>query len=379
MDFDLTDEQRERGDGILALVRDGFAEPAATDDWQTTRTRWQTAARAGLTGLCLPEEFGGGGLGRLDTALAIEAFGRGCADTGLVFAVAAHLLSSAVAVRDFAQGAIRDQLLVALASGRAIAGHAMTEDGAGSDVGALGTTARLDGDAYVLDGEKSFASNAPIADVLVVYAVTDPTAGYLGVSAFVVPADLPGIHIDGPLRKMGLNSCPAGRVRFEECRVPASHLLGVPGQGAGIFQQSMAWERSCLFAAYLGLMERQLDQCVDHARRRRQFGRRIGEFQAVSHRIVTMRQRLDSARLLLYRACWSLDRGRDAVTEVALAKVATSEAAVANSIDAIQLFGSAGYLTDNGIEQQLRDSVPSTIFSGTSEMQREIIVRELGL
>jgi clorobiocin biosynthesis protein CloN3 len=379
MDFDLSNEQRTRYDSVLRAVRERFGDPATVEDWQLTRAAWKAAAGIGLTGACLPRSHGGGGLGALDTALVLEAFGRGCPDTGVVFAVAAHLLACAVAIRDFGGAEIRDTLLQGLAAGDTIAGHAMTEDEAGSDTGAIRVTARRARDGYVLDGEKSFASNVPIADVLVTYAVTDPAAGFLGLSAFVVPVDLPGVTARGPLRKMGLNACPAGRVRFDGCLVPASHLLGAEGQGAGIFQHSMGWERGCLFAVYLGLMERQLQQCVAHAGHRRQFGRRIGEFQAVSHRIVDMRQRLESARLLLYRACWLLDQGRDYTTPVALSKLAVSQAAVANSIDAVQIFGAAGYLAEIGIERQLRDCVPSTIFSGTSEMQRELVARGMGL
>jgi clorobiocin biosynthesis protein CloN3 len=240
-------------------------------------------------------------------------------------------------------------------------------------------TARWDGEDYVLDGEKSFASNAPVADVLVTYAVTDPEAGYFGVSAFAVPADLPGIELGAPLAKMGLDGCLAGRVRFSGCRVPASHRLGDEGQGSAIFQHSMDWERAVLGALYLGVMRRQLDQCVGHAQSRRQFGSAIGRFQAVSHRIVTMRQRLEGARLLLYRACWLLDHGRDRTGAVALAKLAVSEAAVANGLDAIQVFGGRGYLSEDGIERQLRDAIPATVFSGTSEIQRELVAREEGL
>jgi clorobiocin biosynthesis protein CloN3 len=141
----------------------------------------------------------------------------------------------------------------------------------------------------------------------------------------------------------------------------------------------MDWERACLFAIYLGVMAEQLERCVAHARQRRQFGHPIADFQAISHRIATMSQRLESARLLLYRACWLLDRGRDHDAEVSMSKVAVSEAAVANAIDAVQVFGGAGYLRSTGIEQHLRDAMPATIFSGTNEIHRGIIAREVGL
>jgi L-prolyl-PCP dehydrogenase len=379
MDFDLTDHQRRWYDELVEAIGDRLGGGPARDGGAGTRARWKEAAGLGLVGLCLPTEFGGGGFGAFDTALGLEAFGRGCADTGLVFAVAAHLLACAVPIRDFAGDAVRAGLLPGLASGELIAANAMTEADAGSDVGRLRTTAVLDGDEYVLDGMKSFVSNAPVADVLVTYATTDATAGFLGISAFVVPRTRSGITVSGPLAKMGLEGCLAGQVEFDGCRIPKDHLLGVEGHGAAIFQHSMGWERACLFACYVGLMDGQLERCVDHARERRQFGRRLGDFQAISHRIAGMKQRLEAARLLLYRACWLLDEGRDHTLAVALAKIAVSEAAVANSLDAVQIFGGAGFLTPIGIEANLRDSVPSTLFSGTSEIQRELVARELGL
>ncbi|GAA2655506.1 acyl-CoA dehydrogenase family protein [Paractinoplanes durhamensis] len=379
MNFDLTAAQRGRYDDVLAATRERLGQSPAAPEQHFTRERWQTAAEIGLTGLCLPAEYGGGGLGALDTALCLEAFGRGCPDTGLVFGVAAHLLACAVPVRDFATAEVRERVLAGMASGAVIAANAMTEPEAGSDVGRLGTVAqRKDGD-FILYGEKSFASNAPMADVFVTYAVTDPAASFLGNSAFLVDRELAGVEVGPAFVKMGLGGCPAGRVRFNQCVVPATHLVGAEGQGGAVFQHSMGWERACLFAIYVGLMDEQLDRCVAHAGGRRQFGRRLGEFQAVSHRIAAMKQRLEAARLLLYRACWLLDEGRDHTLAAALSKVAVSEAAVANGLDAVQVFGGAGYLSETGIERQLRDAVPSAIFSGTNDIQREVIAREIGL
>nr|UNQ78283.1 acyl-CoA dehydrogenase family protein [Microbispora sp.] len=378
MNFDLTDEQRKRYDELLAAIRSGPLG-AAGGSSPFDRGRWRAAAEIGLTGLCLPPEHGGGGLDAFDTALGLQAFGEACRDTGLVFAVSAHLLACAVPVRDFGGKELRAELLPGLASGELIAANAMTEDGAGSDLSTLSVTAERDGDYYVLHGEKSFASNAPVADVLVAYATTDPRAGFLGISAFAVPRGLPGVRVSEPFQKMGLTGCVAGRVGFDGCRVPARYLLGEEGQGNAVFTHSMLWERACLFAGYIGLMDRQLTRCVEHARRRRQFGHAIGKYQAVSHSIAGMRQRLEGARLLLYRAAWLLAQGRTDVTAVALAKVAVSEAAVSNSVDAIRIFGGAGYLTETGVEADLRDTVPSTVFSGTNEIQRDLIARGLGL
>ncbi|GAA4997396.1 acyl-CoA dehydrogenase family protein [Streptomyces hyderabadensis] len=344
------------------------------------RDVWQAAGECGITGLCLPEEHGGGGLGALDTALGLEAFCAGGADTGLAFAIAAHLLACGTALAEHADEPVRADLLRGLGSGRTIAANAMTEDGAGSDVSRLATTAVRDGDAYVLDGVKSFVSNGPLADILVTYAVTAPAAGFLGLSAFAVPTDLPGVRIGPPLAKAGLDGCAAARVEFSGCRVPGGYLMGAEGQGSAIFQTSMTWERACLPAIYLGTMEAQLRRCVTHARQRRQFGRRIADFQAVSHRLATMKQRLESSRLLLYRACWQVDQGsQDAGQAAALAKVAVAESAVANGVDAAQVFGARGYLTAEGVDGRLSDLVPLHIFSGTTDIQREIIVRGMGL
>ncbi len=380
MEFGLSEAQRRRYAEVRDGARDRLGHGRAADDGKFSRDAWKVAASLGLTGLCLPTAHGGAGLGALDSALCMEAFGKGCRDTGFAFALAAHLFACAVPVRDFGVGASAAQLQTGMSRGDIIAANAMTEDDAGSDVGSICTSARRDGDVYVLDGTKSFVSNAPVANVIVTYAVTDASAGFLGLTGFAIPRDVEGLTVSEPLKKMGLHGCLAARVEFAGCRVPASYRLGGEGEGSAVFQHSMLWERACLFALYLGMMDDQLERCVAHARKRRQFGRAISQFQATSHRLAVMEQRLESARLLLYRACWILDQGTSAAAgAAALAKVVVSEAAVANSLDAVQLFGGAGYLESVGIEQQLRDAVPATILSGTTEIQRELMARELGL
>jgi clorobiocin biosynthesis protein CloN3 len=379
MRFDLTDEQRElvrevreRADGVL----DGPL-PYEPDEG-TVLDAWREAAARRLTGLCLPTGYGGRGLGALDTALCLEAMGASAMDTGFVFAVAAHLLACGVAIRDFGSVDTRAQILPGLASGRLVAANAMTEPGAGSDVSSLETTAARDGASYLLNGTKSFVSNGPIADILVTYATTDPAGGYLGISAFVVHRRTPGVKVGPPLGKPGLRGCLAAQVTFDDCRVDADRMLGPAGGGSVVFQASMVWERACLPAIYLGTMERQLARCVAHARSRRQFGRPLTEFQAVSHRLAVMKQRLESSRLLVYRSCWLLDRGDgSAPAHAALSKLTVSESVVANGLDTVHLHGSAGYLDSGGLAAGLLDGLPSTIFSGTTEIQKEIIVNGL--
>ncbi|RCG33321.1 acyl-CoA dehydrogenase [Sphaerisporangium album] len=375
MDFSWDSGQRERYELVWNEtrtwpdVKEGFF----------SREDWERCAGLGLTGLSVPAAHGGGGLGFLDTARTVEAFGRGCPDMGLVFATMAHLFACAMPVAEHGAPELRERTLPGLCSGELIGANAITEEDAGSDVTAITTRAVRDGGDYVITGAKSFVSNAPVADVFTVYASTDPAFGHLGLSAFAVRRDTPGLTVGEPFAKVGLDSCPAAMVWLDGCRVPAANRLGREGQGAAIFQSSMRWERTCLFAAYLGRTERLLERCVAHAAERRQFGRRIGGNQAVSHRIARLRLRLEAARLLLWQACWRLDRGEHAVLDIAMAKLAVSEGAVQAGLDAMQIFAGAGVRAGGGIERELRDALPATVFSGTSEIQLEQIAKELGL
>ncbi|MEU6145036.1 acyl-CoA dehydrogenase family protein [Streptomyces sp. NPDC047081] len=377
MEFGWNEDQQARYDEVLAATRAAFPAPPGGGFY--SRKDWLLLGEIGLLGACLPEDYGGQGLGALDTARVVEAVGRGCADTGLVFGAAAHTFACAVPIAAFGTPETRRRLLPELAAGRLIAGNAMTEPEAGSDSSRLGMTATAVDGGFLLNGTKSFVSNGPAADVYVTYGTVNPKAGFLGVTGFVVDRAAEGVVVGAPYEKMGMHSCPAGAVTFEDCFVPEEQVLGGVGAGAAIFQHSMGWERACLFALYLGLLDRLLEQCVAHARWRRQFGRRIGEFQSVSNRIADIKVRLEGARLLLYRACWSMDRGEPSVLEIALSKLAVSEGVLASAADAVRVFGGRGYLREDGVEAALRDAVPSTIFSGTSDIQRQLIAKEIGL
>lgn len=379
MDFSWSSDQDIRYGQTLRAVGEAFGARVHVAEGYYTRKEWRTLGELGLLGLCVPGRYGGLGLGALDTARQVEAFGLACPDTGLVFAACAHLFACTVPIAEFSGEKVKQQLLPGLCSGELIAGNAMTESDAGSDVSRLATTAREVPDGFVLDGEKSFVSNGPAADIYVTYATTDPSAGHLGLTGFIVERDTPGVTVGEPLDKLGLSSCPASTVCFENCFVPSERVLGSPGAGGAIFQHSMSWERTCLFAGYVGLLERIVARSVEHARVRRQFGRRIGEFDAVAHRVVDMKLRLESARLLLYRACWEMDQGSLSPLSAGLSKLAISEGALASALDAVRVFGSRGYLRDHGIEVFLRDTLPGTIFSGTSDIQRLLIAKELGL
>lgn len=341
---------------------------------------WRACSEFGLPGLSIPTAHGGMGLDPLHTARILEAFAREHNDLGFLFGVSAHLLACAMPIVEVGSESLQAEILPKLASGAWLAANAITEEDAGSDVLAMKTTAEKQPDgSYILNGRKSYVTNGPISDVLVTYAVTNPKAGFLGISGFVIDAEAPGVAREASFPKAGLNSAKACQIIFENCRVPASRLLGKEGQGAHIFRQSMQWERACLFAIYVGMMLRQLDLCVGHVRERAQFGKRLSKHQVIAHRLVDMRSRLEQARLLLYQACWKLGQGENAIMDVSMAKVAVSEAAVQSSMEAIQLFGSLGINPETGIEHMLRDALPAKIFSGTSEIQRDLVAREMRL
>ena len=381
MDFAWTSAQREFYDSVYRFAREKLNDGVLERDREHRfpAREWRLCGEFGLLGLCIPEEYGGMGLDHLTTALGLEALGRGCEDMGLVFAIAAHQLAVARPIAEGGDEALKRRVLPRLCSGEWVGSNAITEAEAGSDVFALKTRAERAGEGYRLSGTKSYASNGPVAQLFLVYAMTEPEKGYLGIDAFVVSDQAPGLTVGKPIEKMGLHSCPAGSVYLEGVEVTAADRVGPAGGGAKIFTDSMTWERSCLFAGYLGTMERQLEVVADYAAQRRQGRKPIGRNQAVAHKVANMKLRLESARLLLYRACWMLDQGQDATLEVSMAKLAVSEAAVQGGLDAVQVFGAVGYSSESRIERMLRDAVPSTIFSGTSEIQRNLIASRLGL
>jgi alkylation response protein AidB-like acyl-CoA dehydrogenase len=343
------------------------------------RQLWDAAAEFGLVGLPIPEKWGGSGLDAVDTMLVIEALGRACEDGGLVFSLCAHMFASAVPIWRSGSTNHHEQYLPALAAGTLICANGTSEPDAGSDVYAMKTTARRAGGEYVLNGTKCFITNAPIADLFLIYASTSLERKVFGISAFLIPRDTAGLRVAPEKSKTGLRTSPWGTIYLDDCRIPEGARVGPEGCGASLFAESMIWERGCLFAYYVGAMERSLVRCIEHARSRVQFGHRLGAYQSVSNRIVDMKLRLEAGRLLLYRAGELHRSGKRCDEAVALSKLWISEAALQSGLDAIQIFGGAGVATDTGVDALMRDAVPARIFSGTSEMQRAIVARMLGL
>jgi alkylation response protein AidB-like acyl-CoA dehydrogenase len=377
----LTPTQKERLDAVAAFARTRLSAGARQRDAAGTFDRriWDEAAEFGLAGLPIPEDFGGSGLDAVDTMMVIEQLGRSCEDGGLVFSLCAHMFASAIPLWKSGSPEQHERYLRPIAAGKLICANGTTEPDAGSDIYAMKTTAKRVGDEYVLDGTKCFITNAPVADLFLLYATTNPERGFLGVSAFLIPRDAPGVRVTAEHGKTGLRTSPWGTIYLEECRLPLSARVGPEGSGGMLFGDSMIWERGCLFAYYVGAMARSLEQCVEHARTRKQFGHKLGSFQSVSNRIVDMKLRLEAGRLLLYRAGELHSQGKRVDEAVALSKLWISEMAVQSGLDAVQIFGGSGVATDTGVDALMRDAVPARIFSGTSEMQRAIIARMLGL
>ncbi len=380
MDFDPTEEQRSLADAVERFGR-RLSEGVAERDRRGTfdRELWRRCGEFGLPGLPVPEAYGGSGQSLTTTIVAMEALGRGCRDNGLVFSLNAQMWAVEMPLLRFGGEALRRRLLPPLCRGERIGAHAMTEPGSGSDAMALSTRAVRDGDDYVLDGVKTFVTNGPVADVVVVFATVDRSARAAGVTAFVVERGAAGLSFSEPISKMGLRTSPMGEVVLEGCRVPVANRLGAEGAGAAVFAAAMEWERACIFAAHLGAMERLLDETTAYARGRRQFGKPISSFPPVADAIVDARVAIDAGRLLLYRVGARKDAGRDATLDACIAKLFVSEAHVRQALAAIQIHGGYGYTTEFGVERELRDAIPGTLYSGTSEMQRKIIARLLGL
>jgi alkylation response protein AidB-like acyl-CoA dehydrogenase len=378
---ELTEEQRKLQDAAIAFARASLVSDMVERDREAhfDREAWRRCADFGVLGMPIPSEYGGLGLGLSELLAVMEGLGFGTRDQGLLFSLNAHLWTNSIPILLYGNDAQRQKYLPALCDGSLVGANAASEPDAGSDIFSMRTRATRDGNDYVLNGTKTFVTNAPVADLFVAYATVNPALGAMGITGFIVERDTRGLTISRKLQKMGLRTSPMAEVIFEDCRVPVAQRLGREGRGVAVFECSMEWERGCILASCLGVMRRQLQDCVEHARTRKQFGKAIGKFQSVANRLVDMKVRLDTCRPLVYRIGALKDAKQDATVEAAVAKLHVSDSFVKSCLDAVQIFGGYGYMTEQQVERDLRDSVGSTLYSGTSEIQRNIIARGLGL
>jgi alkylation response protein AidB-like acyl-CoA dehydrogenase len=381
MDFDWSEEQLAFKSAVVEFARQRLNGAMIERDREGAFSRelWQECARFGIQGMPFPEEYGGGSSDILTTMLTMEGLGYGCLDNGLIFGINAQMWSVQMPIFTFGTEEQKRKYLPGLCSGALIGAHGMSEPDAGSDAFSLRARAERRDGGYVLNGTKTFVTNAPMCDVALVFATVDPARKMMGVTGFLIDKGTPGFTVSKHIDKMGLRTSPMSEIVLDDCFVPESSRLGREGIGSRIFSDSMEWERSCILGSHLGAMERLLERCVEHARQRHQSGQPIGRFQSVANRIVEMKLRLDTARLLLYRVAWLKKVGRPAVMEAALAKLYLSECFVQSALDAIRTLGGYGYTTEYEVERELRDAVGGTLYSGTSDIQRNIVARLLGL
>ena len=381
MHFDLNEDQLSMRGEIITFARNELNEDMIVRDKEGrfSRDAWRKCAEFGVIGFPFPGEYGGSDGDIVTTTMMMEALGYGCKDAGLLFSINAQMWSVMMPILRFGTDEQKRRYLPPLCSGAMIGAHGMSEPDSGSDAFNMRATARKEADHYVLNGVKTWCTNAPVADTFIVFANTDKGGGFMGVTAFVVDSGTPGLRVSKEIRKMGLKTSPMGEVILEDCVVPMTARLGKERQGARIFNDSMEWERACILGSNVGAMQRQLEVCVNYANERQQFKKPISQFQSVSNKIVDMKVRLETSRWLLYKVAWAKQHGRDATMDAAIAKLHLSEAWVQSCLDAIQIHGGYGYTTEYELERELRDAVGGKLYSGTSEIQRNIIARALGL
>lgn len=381
MDFAWNEDQLALRKAIIQFAEASLNDRVSERDAQSEFSweGWKRCAEYGIQGLPAPPEYGGGGADALTTVCALEALGYGCRDNGLLFSINAHLWTTVVPLMTLGTEEQKKRYLTKLATGEWVGAHGMTEANSGSDAYSLQTRAEKRGSKYVLNGSKMFVTNAPIADVIIVFATLDPSKGVSGVTGFIIEKGNPGFTVSRKLEKMGLRTSPMSEVVLEDCEVPEECVLAGEGAGASIFTSSMAWERTCILASQLGSMQRLLETSTKYAKERRQFGKPIGDFQSVSNKIAEMEVRLEAARFVLYKAAWEKASGQRALAASSIAKLFVSEMCVKNCLDAIQIHGGYGYMTEFEIERDLRDALGGTLYSGTSEIQKLIIAGFRGL
>ncbi len=381
MDFSWSEEQvefrRAAQDFALKELNDGLRERDARGEFN--RAGWEKCAKFGIQGLPIPKDYGGMGVDPLTTVGVLESLGRGCKDNGLMFSINAHMWTLGIPLRDFGSEEQKRKYLPGLCDGSLIGGNAMSEPGSGSDAYSLRTTAERRGESYLLNGSKIFVTNGPVGDLFLVFATVDRSKGPNGVSAFLVERNFPGFKCGRTLEKMGLRTSPMAELFFQDCEVPVENRLGREGNGQTLFTHSMTWERSCILANAVGAMDRMLETAIRYAKDRKQFGQSIGKFQQVASKVVDMRMRVDEARAALYRTAWLRGQGRSVFLEAALAKLTISENWVRCAEDAMQIHGGYGYMSEFEIEREMRDALGSKLYSGTSEIQRNIVASLLGL
>ncbi|MBJ8104304.1 MULTISPECIES: acyl-CoA dehydrogenase AcdA [Bacillus] len=377
MHFKLSEEHEMIRKMVRDFARNEVAPTAAERDEEERfdRALFDQMAELGLTGIPWPEEYGGIGSDYLAYVIAIEELSRVCASTGVT--LSAHTSLAGWPIFKFGTEEQKQKFLRPMAEGKKIGAYGLTEPSSGSDAGGMRTTAKRDGDHYILNGSKIFITNGGIADIYVVFALTDPESKQRGTSAFIVESDTPGFSVGKKESKLGIRSSPTTEIMFEDCRIPVENLLGEEGQGFKVAMQTLDGGRNGIAAQAVGIAQSALDASVEYARERHQFGKPIAAQQGIGFKLADMATDVEAARLLTYQAAWLESEGLPYGKESAMSKVFAGDTAMKVTTEAVQVFGGYGYTKDYPVERYMRDAKITQIYEGTQEIQRLVISRML--
>lgn len=370
MDFTFSEEQNQLREEILLFAKNHLNNQEG--DLSITQKMWDEAASFGLFGLSVPEEYGGLGESYVSSAIATETLGYGCRNNGFVFAINNHVWVGINLILLYGSEEQKKKYLAKMVQGKTIGAMAITEADAGSDAYAMRTKLRKVGDDFIVNGAKMFVSNGSLADLFLVFAEYYEE-GKRRIVAFLIEKNTPGVLVGKDIEKMGLEGCPMNEICFQDCKVPQSNILGKITMGESIMKSALEWERCFEFACHVGAMQRIMEECIKYSNQRRQFGKKISEYQAVSHKIANMRVDIEMSRLMLYKIAWNKDMGKNAFLEASIFKLYVSEAYIKTCQYAMQIFGAYGYTKEYGIEHEMRDALASCIYSGVNDIQRNTI------
>jgi alkylation response protein AidB-like acyl-CoA dehydrogenase len=375
MNFKLSEEHEMIRKMVRDFARNEVAPTAAERDEEERFDReiFDKMAELGLTGIPWPEEYGGIGSDYLAYCIAVEELSRVCASTGVT--LSAHTSLAGWPIYKFGSEEQKQKFLRPMALGEKIGGYGLTEPGSGSDAGGMKTTARRDDDDFILNGSKIFITNGGIADIYVVFAVTDAAQKHKGTSAFIVESDTPGFSVGKKEKKLGIRSSPTTEIIFEDCRIPAANMLGAEGEGFKIAMMTLDGGRNGIAAQAVGIAQGALDAASDYAKERVQFGKPIAQQQGVGFKLADMATSIEAARLLTYQAAWLESEGLPYGKESAMSKLFAGDTAMKVTTEAVQIFGGYGYTKDYPVERYMRDAKITQIYEGTQEIQRLVISR----
>jgi len=375
MKIELLEEQKLLRDTVRRFADEVVAPRAREIDesGEFPLAFFKQAAELGLGGVAVPEEYGGAGMDNLSYCLVIEEISRACASSGVILSVNNSLVCDPLL--KFANEEQKRTYLKPLAAGEKLGCFALTEPGAGSDAGSLRTTARRDGDGYVLNGNKVFITNGTHADLALVFATVDLEKKHRGITAFIVPVDTPGFSRGGHEYKLGVNASGTTELAFQDMRVPASQRIGEEGDGFKIAMATLDGGRVGISAQAVGIARGAFEEAMAYAQERQQFGRPIADFQAIQFYLADMSTEIDAARLLTWKAAWAKDQGRRYSLEAAQAKLYSSQMAQRVTNLALQIHGGYGYTKEYNVERYFRDARITEIYEGTSEIQKLVIAR----